>query len=135
MRPHASFIISIALLVTVGGPLLLAGLGLLRRQAGVNTLSKARYSFNWRLCLSSALFYTLAFNLIFFIQELFLVLPKAFTPNIVPVLFHNNHDWTGENPLARLFQGTGAVAIFLIGILALGWLSKRPLKLSVAACS
>lgn len=57
--------------------------------------------------ISSTLFYTLAFNLLFFIQELFLVLPKALTPNLSPILYHNNHSWTGENRLAFLFQRNG----------------------------
>src|SRR5688572_33325583 len=58
----------------------------------------------------STLACTFAFNLTFFIQELFLVLPKALTPGLAPTLFHNNHSWTGTNPLAELFQGTGALA-------------------------
>jgi hypothetical protein len=65
----------------------------------------------------SLLTYTLAFNLTFFIQELFLVVPKAFVPGLHPVLFHNDHDWTGTNPLAELFEGTGAAAILVSGIL------------------
>jgi len=40
-------------------------------------------TWNWKLTSASALIYTLAFNLIFFIQELFLVLPKAFTPGLI----------------------------------------------------
>jgi hypothetical protein len=70
-----------------------------------------------KLTVTSALLYTLAFNLIFFIQELFLVLPKAFTPGLRPTLFHNNHSWQGTSPLAALFQGTGALATFLTAIL------------------
>lgn len=69
----------------------------------------------WRWTLMSALLYVLAFNLTFFIQELFLVLPKALTPGLRPTLFHNNHLWQGENPLASLFQGTGALATLLAG--------------------
>jgi len=65
---------------------------------------------NWKLTVASALLYALAFNLVFFIQELFLVLPKAFTPGLRPTLFHNNHTWEGDHPLAKLFQGTGALA-------------------------
>src|SRR5688500_14401528 len=61
----------------------------------------------------SALTYVLAFNLTFFIQELFLVVPKALTPGLRPTLYHNNHRWLGENPLAHLLQGTGALAIFI----------------------
>jgi hypothetical protein len=78
-----------------------------------------------RLTICSALLYTLAFNFTFFIQELFLVLPKAFTPGLRPTLFHNNHTWQGEHPLASLFQGTGALAIFVMG-LACAWLVRRP---------
>ena len=65
----------------------------------------------WRLPIASALLYTLAYNLTFFIQELFLVVPKALTPGLRPTLFHNNHTWQGDHPLASLFQGTGALAI------------------------
>ena len=69
----------------------------------------------WRLTTtwSSALLYTLAFNVTFFVQELFLVVPKALTPGLQPVLYHNNHGWDGDHPLAELFQGTGALAILI----------------------
>jgi hypothetical protein len=72
-----------------------------------------------RLALCSALLYTLAFNLTFFIQELFLVVPKALTPGLRPTLFHNNHTWAGEHPLESLFQGTGALAILVSGAICL----------------
>lgn len=71
---------------------------------------------DWKLTVLSALLYVLAFNLTFFIQELFLVLPKALTPGLRPTLFHNNHTWEGVNPLASLFQGTGALATLASGI-------------------
>lgn len=71
---------------------------------------------DWRLTIMSGLLYALAFNLIFFIQEFFLVLPKAFTPGLRPTLFHNNHSWQGESPLASLFQGTGALATLAVGV-------------------
>ena len=71
---------------------------------------------NWRMTVTSALLYTLAFNAIFFIQELFLVLPKALTPGLRPTLFHNNHSWQGDSPLVALLQGTGALAIFPVGL-------------------
>ncbi|WP_157123717.1 hypothetical protein [Allosphingosinicella indica] len=41
-----------------------------------------------RLPLHSTLLATLAFNLVFFVQELFLVLPKALTPGLNPTLYH-----------------------------------------------
>jgi len=108
----------VAALVLVVGPLLFGFAGWLhaRRAPAVATVGlPARW--NWRLSVASTLLYTLAFNLTFFLQELFLVLPKALTPGLRPTLFHNNHSWEGENPLAGLFQGTGAVAILLSGLL------------------
>lgn len=86
--------------------------------------AEPRGPWNWRQTVSSALLYTLAYNLTFFIQELFLVLPKALTPGLHPTLFHNNHTWEGENPLASLFQGTGALAILMSGTVC-GWLLRR----------
>lgn len=58
------------------------------------------------LILNSAVVYALSYNLIFFIQELFLVVPKALTSGLRPTLFHNNHTWSGDNPVAALLQGT-----------------------------
>lgn len=60
----------------------------------------------------------MAFNVAFFLQELFLTLPKALTPGLTATLFHNNHAWSGDNPLARLFQGTGALALAVTAALA-----------------
>src|SRR4029453_4601042 len=71
----------------------------------------------WQPILHSPLAFVLAFNLTFFIQELFLVLPKAMVPGLHPILYHNNHDWTGNAPVAELFQGTGALAILLSGLI------------------
>ena len=73
----------------------------------------------WPLIVNSAMAYALAFNLIFFIQELFLVLPKAMTPGLRPTLFHNNHTWSGDNPIAALWQGTGVLAIIVTGLICL----------------
>jgi hypothetical protein len=100
-------------MVVVAGPVLLGSMGWVsaRREPPV---AVARW--DWRITVASALLYVLAFNLAFFIQELFLVLPKAFTPGLRPTLFHNNHTWAGEHPLASLFQGTGALAVFIVGL-------------------
>ncbi len=75
----------------------------------------------------SMLAYVLAFNITFFIQELFLVLPKAMVPGLEPTLFHNNHDWTGDAPIAELFQGTGGLAILISG-LVFGAIASRQAK-------
>jgi hypothetical protein len=104
-------------LVLLAGPALLGLAGLLAsRRAPADAAHSRAIPWNWKLTATSALFYTLAFNVTFFIQELFLVLPKAFTPGLRPTLFHNDHSWQGLNPLASLFQGTGALAIFLSAI-------------------
>ena len=73
--------------------------------------------------LGSVLFCALAFNLIFFWQELWLVIPKAFTPGLHPVLFHNNHEWTGSAPTVELLQGCGALATLTFGLAATGLLA------------
>lgn len=126
MRPTAEVILIFAALVAFGGPLMLGLLGL-RSRPGPKPQPKAQVGWNWRLTLASTLLYALAFNLVFFVQELFLVWPKALTPGLEPVLYHNNHNWTGSNPLARLFQGTGALAILITALAALWWLKRsRP---------
>src|SRR5262245_37235309 len=114
---QSGYLIGIATaLVLVAGPLFLGLTGLMRaRGATANALALPATAWNWQLTIASTLLYVLAFNLTFFIQELFLVLPKAFTPGLRPTLFHNNHHWEGEHPFASLFQGTGALAIFLSG--------------------
>jgi hypothetical protein len=124
---HQGEILGVAvLLVLVVGPALLGvrGLSSARRTSG-GAVPEPALSWDWRLAITSALLYALAFNLIFFIQELFLVLPKALTPGLRPILFHNNHRWEGQNPLASLFQGTGALAIFVTGLICAYLLKRR----------
>jgi hypothetical protein len=112
-----SIIATALLLVVVAGPLALGVAGWLRSRAASPSVQGAGTGmpWNWKLIAMSALLYVLAFNLTFFIQELFLVLPKAFTPGLRPTLFHNDHHWDGQNPLASLFQGTGALATLIVG--------------------
>jgi hypothetical protein len=98
-----------AALGVVIGPLLLAATGALRWQPEAALKSPLP----WRPTLVSTLAFTLAFNLTFLVQELFLVLPKAFTPGLRPILFHNNHTWSGSHLLENLFQGTGALATLI----------------------
>src|SRR5690606_22846652 len=87
---HAGTLGLVIAAIGLGGPLLLGLAGLIARRPGASVAP----SWDWRLVAHSALLYTIAFNLVFFIQELFLVLPKAFTPGLRPTLYHNNHDWT-----------------------------------------
>ncbi|MDR0181571.1 hypothetical protein [Lysobacter arvi] len=104
-------------LILLAGPALLALAGVFAPRADAPVATRTRWS--WTTVIVSALLYTLAFNLTFFVQELFLVVPKALTPGLQPTLFHNNHTWTGDHPLARLFQGTGALATALVGLACL----------------
>ena len=131
MHDHQVLIGTATLLVLLGGPLLFGAWGFLaaRRTSGGARLRVP--SWDWKLTLVSALLYALAFNLIFFIQELFLVLPKALTPGLRPTLFHNNHTWEGDNPLASLFQGTGALATLITGLIC-ALLARRRVRGSSA---
>lgn len=103
------------ILIFLVGPLMLWLAGRLNGRHAAPDADRIE-PWDWKLTITSALLYVLAFNLTFFIQELFLVLPKAFTPGLRPTLFHNNHSWEGVSPLASLFQGTGALATFLTGV-------------------
>jgi hypothetical protein len=90
--------------------------------------SDAQPAWDGWLTLKSTLALTLAFNLVFFIQEFFLVLPKALTPGLQPTLFHNNHLWQGHHPAEDLLQGTGALATVIAGALFAFWLIRRTPK-------
>jgi hypothetical protein len=126
MNDYQNLIGVAALLALVVGPLSLGVCGwIATRPAPSARLPDQARSADWQLAITSALLYAIAFNLIFFIQELFLVLPKAFTPGLRPTLFHNNHRWEGENPLASLFQGTGALATFATGCICAFLLKRR----------
>lgn len=109
-------------IVLLGGALVLGLVGATRRWTAND----------WRLSATSALLYTLAFNLMFFVQELFLVLPKAMTPGLQPTLYHNNHNWEGDNLLAELLQGTGALAIFIAALGFAFWQARFPARSAMA---
>ena len=42
---------------------------------------------------------------------------KAMTPGLHPVLYHNDHEWTGPSPCVELLQGVGAIATISIVLL------------------
>lgn len=109
----------------LGGPLLLGAYGVWRSR-GQARPPAASLAWDWTLVVASMLLYALCFSLIFFVQELFLVLPKAFTPGLRPTLFHNNHNWDGDHPLAKLFQGTGALATLIVAAACAYWLRRCP---------
>lgn len=113
-------LLTIIILSLLVGPLVVAGIGYWTNlSAGKNTNTLQAQSTAWSLIFASALCCVIAFNLTFFIQEIGLVLPKALTPGLIPTLFHNDHMWQGEHELAYLFQGTGALATMLSGLVSL----------------
>ena len=88
----------------------------------------ARYKVSYpgfALIINSAVSYALAFNIIFFIQELFLALGKRWL-GLRAVLYHNNHNWYGEHPMDDLAQGYGAAAIFITAIIC--FITARAMK-------
>ncbi|MBT8308228.1 MAG: hypothetical protein KJN85_14920 [Maribacter sp.] len=80
--------------------------------------SAPKHIVNYKTLINSAVLYALAFNIIFFLQELFLVLGKKVL-GLKAFLYHNNHFWEGEHPMTLLMQGSGAAAIFSIGLICL----------------
>ncbi|KZC22896.1 hypothetical protein RHOFW104T7_16145 [Rhodanobacter thiooxydans] len=130
MAAGPTWILATAALTIIAGPLALGFAGFI--SARTRNAAPTATTPSWRLTAASTLLYILAFNLTFFIQELFLVLPKALTPGLRPTLYHNNHRWEGTNPLAALFQGTGALATLAVGLFCL-WLLQRPQQRSGGA--
>src|SRR5690242_11465944 len=116
---HGYVMMAALVLYVLVGPMLLAWRGARQARLERSPAHVAPPPWRWSLTVRSTLLYTLAYNLTFFIQELFLVVPKALTPGLRPTLFHNNHTWEGDHPLASLFQGTGALAILASGIVCL----------------
>jgi len=107
--------------------LLFLAIGLLPLAVGLVLTRKRWRGFPGFPLMAWALQCALAFNLTFFWQELWLVIPKAFVPGLHPVLFHNNHEWTGTAPIAELLQGTGAIATLASGLTFAILLSHRRL--------
>lgn len=81
----------------------------------------SRHGAEWsiRTALSATLMCALCYSLTFFWQEIWLVIPKALTPGLEPILYHNDHAWRGDNRIAELLQGTGAVATLVSGVVFL----------------
>ncbi|MGO1001158.1 hypothetical protein [Lysobacter sp. CA196] len=127
MSPYAQPIFIASLVTTIAAPILLGLIGLWRSRAAASSAPASPAGpWRWQRTLHSGLLYAFCFSLIFFIQELFLVVPKALTPGLQATLYHNNHNWEGDHPLAHLFQGTGALAILLTALGFVAWLRLRP---------
>lgn len=123
MSPYQQLIGLTATLLLIAGPLLLGLAGFLRARRAPPDPTPTPW--NWQLTINSSLLCALAFNLTFLIQEFFLVVPKALTPGLRPTLFHNNHKWEGDNPLASLLQGTGALSTLLTAVASAVLLRRR----------
>lgn len=98
------------------GPIVLGILNLRQYRA----LSIPKQPPYYTALINSAVLYAIAFNVIFFLQELFLTLGKK-AIGLETTLYHNNHSWEGSSELASLMQGSGALAIFILGLICLAW--------------
>ncbi|MGH6653024.1 MAG: hypothetical protein ACREB7_18035 [Sphingopyxis sp.] len=103
---------------------LVAAIGVLPFLIGMTRLKGEAARLDMRGLAVSTLLCALAFSLTFLIQELGLVIPKALVPGLDPILYHNDHGWSGDAPIAELLQGGGAVATLFSGLLFL-WLAGR----------
>ena len=95
---------------------LLFAIGVLPLIVGIIRLKPGLASIDIGRLAGSTILAAVAFNLTFFWQEVWLVLPKAMTPGLHPILYHNDHDWTGTAPIVELLQGTGAIATLVSGL-------------------
>ena len=94
--------------ILIVGPIILGVLNL-RQYRNLNVSKKSSYH---TVLINSAVLYAIAFNFIFFLQELFLVLGKK-AIGLKAYLYHNNHSWDGVNPMASLMQGSGVWEAFV----------------------
>lgn len=111
---NISHLLPFALIIV---PLVWGIYGYIRTRNGSKSIIQNRVP-SLPVIINSAVLYALAFNIIFFIQELFLALGKRWL-GLKAILYHNNHNWEGEHPMERLAQGYGAVAILVTGIICL----------------
>lgn len=116
--------LSIAMpLVLLVVPILLLLFGW-RAQKGRRGTAVPRVAF--RRVAKSTLAFVIAFNLVFLVQELGLVIPKAFVPGLDPILFHNNHNYTPADPIHALMQGGGFVALIVMAFVCSTLLQRDP---------
>ncbi len=94
-------------------PLLVVGIAPL---AAVVFLKRGGGEWSVRTAVVSTLLCALCFCLTFLWQEIWLVIPKALTPDLHPTLYHNDHSWSGDDPIAELLQGSGALGTLASGL-------------------
>lgn len=116
--------LSIAIpLVLFAAPTLLLLYGW-RAQQGRRGTAVPRVAF--RRVAKSTFAFAIAYNLAFLVQELGLVVPKAFVPGLEPVLYHNNHGYTAADPVHALLQGGGFVALLVMALVCSTLLQRDP---------
>lgn len=102
-------------------PIIYGLTGYLKNKNSSNTISKFQSKASFTAIINSAVLYALSFNIIFFIQELFLALGKKWL-GLKAYLYHNNHNWDGTHPMQGLAQGLGALAILIFGVIVFGFI-------------
>ncbi len=98
---------------------LVAAIGVLPFLIGMARLKGEAARLDTRGLAVPTLLCALAFSLTFLVQELGLVIPKALVPGLAPILYHNDHGWSGDAPIAELLQGGGAATTLFSGLLFL----------------
>src|SRR5437868_115959 len=102
--------------ILFGGWIVLAVIGFFRSKKEKTTGEKDTEFNPSGLIINSAVLYAIAYNLIYFIQEVFLAWGK-YLLGLKAFLYNNNHSWRGTHPQVRLAQGYGAIAILCAGII------------------
>ena len=110
-------LVRVAFSLLIVGPLILGIVNLVQNR---NTQAIEK-STHFPTLINSGVMYAIAYNLIFFVQELFLVLGKNWL-GLTARLYHNNHTWDGTHDMAPLMQGSGALAILVVGLIGVGGL-------------
>ena len=79
------------LLVFPVGPILL-GLWAWRRSDTISVGDAPAPLALWPGLINASLYFALAFNLVYFVQEFFLAWPKSLLPGVEGIVYHNNHN-------------------------------------------
>ena len=99
MSDIALIVVRIFFVGLIAVPILLGVVNFFKNRRSASEEKQAYFA----ALINSAVMFALAFNLIFFFQELFLVLGKK-ALGLTAYLYHNNHSWDGSHPMENLIQ-------------------------------
>lgn len=105
------------LVVLLAGPVVLILWGILKGR-NQEQAPPGKHVPTFLILLNSSVLYALTYNMVYFVQELFLALGKQ-AIGLTAYLYHNNHNWEGSDPREDLMQGLGGATIFVAGLILL----------------